>query len=414
MGVDVIRVISNTLMKLKFLIRISLLQVILIMTFVSLNAQNLTIIDITQAKLGEIPAETIFEKIEFVPLETHKDGLLNMKEATFYLSEKYIIGMNFLGGAYLFDRVTGKFIREISSFGPGPDEYTNPLYNYYGFDEENNNLFAGGTYTKYWECINIETNKMESRINKPLSENNNDFWGAYSPWFLKDNTYISFVNNRTGKDKIKLVVFDKEGNIMNRYPNSLEYNRDGMSLYPYFYGIFYYYNNHTYFKEFNYNDTVFYVDESKITPHIIFQLGNKQPLYQHQNDANYNKEKYLINFVYETGLFVLFNFTYFTETIHASGNTFGKNSTVHTGYFDKKSRQVYISSTPDLKKSGYTVNGVPAGFYPMSMNRNKEIIAKIDPAELIQNKEKIAPPFKDLFQNLLEDDNPIVVIAKLK
>ena len=114
--------------------------IISFVVFFSLNAQDLTYIDITQAKFEIKNAEEIFEDFQIVPLETHPEGLLKFETADFYLTDRYIIGMHTFGPACLFDRKTGAFIREISSRGRGPDEYAAILYGKYGFDEENNIL----------------------------------------------------------------------------------------------------------------------------------------------------------------------------------------------------------------------------------------------------------------------------------
>jgi hypothetical protein len=151
-----------------------------------------------------------------------------------------------------------------------------------------------------------------------------------------------------------------------------------------------------------------------MSPHIIFRLGDKQPSYYHQYDADYNSGKYMINFVYESDLYVLFSFLYYTETVRIGNIKDGKNASVHTGYYDKESQQVYISSAPDLEKPGYVITGIPVRFNPISINKNKKMIARIDPAELIKYKDRIASKYKHLFQNIQEDDNPIVIIAKLK
>ena len=37
------------------------------------------------------------------------------------------------------------------------------------------------------------------------------------------------------------------------------------------------------------------------------------------------------------------------------------------------------------------------------------MIAQIDPEELMKYKDKIDPKYKNLFQNIQEDDNPIVI-----
>ena len=380
--------------------------------FFALSAQNLTHVDIAQAKFGNRSGEEIFQDIEIVPLETHKRGLLNIDAATYYLTDKYIIGLNFFGPAYLFDRKTGAFIREVSSKGRGPNEYVGWLYNRYGFDEKNNILFAdrpnkGGA----WKSINIETNKIESFVSTPLSDDNSEYGSTQTPWLLKDNMYISFCNNVTGKDKIRLVIHDKEGTVLKKYPNYLEYDAADNRGAPFEPGIFYYYNGQTYFKEMMFNDTIFCVNETEMSPHIVLNLGDKQPSYYHRyNKNNPNNEKYFISFVYESNSFILFNFYYYVETI----KSIVPSRTIHTGYYDKKSKQVFISSTSDLKSSGYTISGIPVKFYPGVINKNNEMIAQMDPMELLENKDKIGPKYRDLFKNTQEGDNPIVIIAKIK
>ena len=409
-----------------FQVQIPLLKMIIMlnMSWV-LNAQSLTTIDLVQATFEEIPANRIFEELKIVPLETHPDGLLNIKYATYYLTDKYIIAItpitsiSFFGSqerAYLFDRETGKFIREVSSFGQGPDEYTGFLYGLFGFDEKNNILFVSDAKYIGESCkgINIETNKVELIVKKPLNENPNETNMSSAPWLIKENIYVSFRNNRTGKDKVRLIVYDKDGSIIKRYPNYLEYEKIG-GLIPAFNGIFYNYNKMTYFKEWGYNDTVFCVDEEKMLPHMIFKLGNKQPSYYHQQDGEYNKGKYLIYLVNESNSLVLFNFLTIIETRRGPlGESLATNSYRHTGYYDKKSKQAYISSTPDYKKSGITIPGLPVNFIPISINNNKEMIAHIDPEELMKYKNDISSQYKHLFQNIQEDDNPIIIIAKIK
>jgi hypothetical protein len=180
------------------------------------------------------------------------------------------------------------------------------------------------------------------------------------------------------------------------------------------YAIFYYYNGLTYFKEWCYNDTVFFVTEKEMLPHVIFKSGNKQPSYYHQNDADYNKGKYLMNFVYESGSFILFNFLYYNETRTMMGTKYGENVSTHTGYYDKKRKRVYISSTSDFKQSGYTINGIPETFYPICINGNNEMIGMIEPEKLLKHKVITNSKYESLFLNIQEDDNPIIIIEKLK
>ena len=383
--------------------------------FLSSNAQNITTIDLAQAKFGEIPANTIFDEIEIIPLELHEDGLLNAN-STFYFNDKYIIGLRTLRGAYLFDRKTGSFIREASSIGQGPDEYNGRFFTRSGFDEKNNILFTSDNNArgKSWKGINIETNKIDLNIKISLQNNHDEDFSATAPWLIKDNIYVSFCNNWTGKDKVRLIVFDKNGNLLKKYPNYLEYIDVNLYALPAYDGIFYYYNGMTYFKEVNYNDTVFRVDEKEMSPHIIFDLGDKQPSYYNRNNSDYNSGKYFINFVHETDLFILFSFSYYKETLNTPYGKTESNPSIHTGYYDKKSKQTYISSTSDLKKSGYVIPGIPVSFRPLYINKNKQMIAKIDAEELYKYKDNIDQKYKHLFQNIKDDDNPIVIIARMR
>ena len=405
--------------------KILISTLLLVVMLLKISAQNITSIDLTKAVFGEISANTIFEEIKYVPLETHPDGLLVIATTTYYLTDKYIIANTCLPIAfgatrsYLFDRETGAFIRQVSSFGQGPNEYTGSLYERYGFDEKNNILFASDAQLSKESCkgFNIETNKVDIIVKKPPFENVGERTRISAPWFLKDNIYVSFANNITGRNKIRLIVYDKEGTVLNRYPNYQEYEKkETDKSMPDMDGIFYYFNGQTYFKEWGYNDTVFCVDEKNMTPHIIFNLGKLQPSYYHQRNKESSVQKYLISFVYESDSFVLFNFSYpGSETMRGPfGETIPKNATRHTGYYDKNSKQAFISSTPDYKKSGFAATGLPVSFIPVSANSRSEIIAHINPEELMKNKDKIDPKYQPLFQNIKEDDNPIVIIAKLK
>jgi hypothetical protein len=107
---------------------------IVCLSCMGLHAQDITYIDLTRAVFAPVNAERIFEDIEVVPLETHEDGLLRFQSVSYYLTDNYIIAADFFHGAYLFDRKTGKFIRKITSFGQGPNDYAGFIFHQYAFD----------------------------------------------------------------------------------------------------------------------------------------------------------------------------------------------------------------------------------------------------------------------------------------
>ncbi|MDR2146834.1 MAG: 6-bladed beta-propeller [Tannerella sp.] len=399
------------------------------------GAQDTIYVDLENPTYEEIPASRIFEKIEYIPLETPQDERLkkdvvimndeikveslkitHLKKGLtkFHVTDRYIVALASFD-AYLFDR-TGRFVRQISSQGKGPDEYG---FRTVGFDGETNMVYAEDGGSNILKCINIETNKVESIVKKPIriksnkeavtkisfSKKEDNFYAISAPWRIKENRYIGFNNNTTGKDATKLIVFDKDGNIIKAFRNYLEYEDITLEI-PMQNGIFYIYDQKTYFKEFLYNDTVFQVDEKNATPHIVFRLGDKQPSYSYREDEEYNRGKIFITYVYENSLYVVFNYFIYNEFSF-------RPDVVHTGYYDKKNRKTHVSLNPD-HKSGYKLDGIPARFYPTNHNGLGELTGEIFPEELTKHKDEISAENQDLFMNLRENDNPIVIVGKLK
>ena len=65
------------------------------------------VIDMTQAKVGDIPLSRIVSKLEYIPLELTKESLL--KKPSVFLTDRYIITSEFAGKICLFDRKSGKY-----------------------------------------------------------------------------------------------------------------------------------------------------------------------------------------------------------------------------------------------------------------------------------------------------------------
>lgn len=380
--------------------RLGMLIFFIFMTF-TLLGQNVINIDFAKAKHEKVDVSRLYDQIEYVPLELSPKALIKIKNATYYLSDKYIIAVNFFVGAYLFDRKSGKFIREVSKFGSGPKEYTFRMVNYYGFDETNKILFAD-EWNK-WKGFDINSNEVALTIKKPAYKSQKNNLTIYSPWILSKDKYVSFVNNQTGKDAVKLVIYNKEGVVLKSYSNDKQY-KDVNHEKPFDYGIFYNYKKVTYFKEVGYNNTVYSVSEKGLIPHIVFNLGSKEPSYMNREEKNYNKDKFFIDFVHETDSYVFFN--YYTLDDYYSQRVY------YTGYFDKKSKQTYICNN-GKEKSGYYKSNLPP-MIPRYITGKGEMLFIIDPSELIEYREKGKNTDKKIQQivaNVNEDDNPIIVLA---
>ena len=69
----------------------------------------------------EMKASDLIQDPEYIPLETN-DSCLIRNGATFYATDDYIVSIA-RRQIYLFDRRTGRFVREIGKAGEGPNDY---------------------------------------------------------------------------------------------------------------------------------------------------------------------------------------------------------------------------------------------------------------------------------------------------
>lgn len=394
--------------------RVHLVLLTLLLSLSGKANNNELVINVANAVEGEIRMSQLFENdIEYVRLETTKDCLL--VQASIYVTKQYIIAVNMssvTGGAYLFDRKTGKFIKEISSRGPGPDEYSFMSLSSNAFNEKYNILFFDDL--KQWKGFDIETNKLVIKVKNPAFKRKYAIEKKYrninNIHILEENVFAGYTNNVTGKCPYKLVLFDREGEIIKEFPNYIFYEKMGMDE-PFNEGIFYRYNNSLYFKE-EYNDTIFKVTKKELYPHIILDLGSKakQPPNGELKINSISIAKgsggWSVSSVKETNKCVFFSG-------HIDREANDNRDSFFFGYYDKIKNKTYLTN----KKIINDIDGFP-DIIPQKLNFDGEFSYALNPEVLINYSEnnninKIQYKIDDFF-NIREDDNPIVVIAKLK
>jgi len=126
------------------------------------------LIDLTTATHKPILYSDVFEEVEYVKLETTPECLIESGMSHIYLTDKYIIFFYIKQqNAYLFDRKTGRFIKQIGRRGQGPNEYNGfvvPI-----FDENESMLyFEREKEGKEWIGYHIETDNS-SIIKQPVT-----------------------------------------------------------------------------------------------------------------------------------------------------------------------------------------------------------------------------------------------------
>ena len=370
------------------------------------SAQNNTITIDFERKQGAVSLSDLFDKIEYVPLETTSECLLK-PQAAYYVTDKYIVAMNIFWQTYLFDRETGKFIRQLDREGGGPDEYCRWIVYLNGLDEKQNILYANDN--DKWKGYNIETGAMSDIIKKPKI--GKELISVFSPWPIGSNRYIGNVSPEFLKEGYRLVVFNKEGTILKMYKHENVAGEDVLSSDGLL--AFYRYKRKIYFSQTGFNAMTYEVGEKQLLPHIIFQTGNKESPNLRTDDFPSAAAGDQVNILWvgESDRFVFFKY--------AKGYS---SATIYNCAFDKKNKKLYIPENKKVYDShyGYTndIDGLTSVIL-RGMNEKGEVYGVLDVQALsehinINGKKGMSEIGKRLVSELQEDDNPIVVIATPK
>ncbi|MDR0995723.1 MAG: 6-bladed beta-propeller [Tannerella sp.] len=213
-------------------------------------------------KIQPLSLSRIAASVEYVPLETNDSSLVPSRRLCDIQAADDYFFLNCRRSLLEFSR-KGKFIRQIGRQGKGPGEFValgsiladgqrQALYMLngskvlvYSFD---------GTFKKE---INLDTKEMPCQLS-----------------LFKGETLAVYVNNFSGQEANRLLLFDRDGHLLKQFPQYERFQMSGMQI---FYNNRYIYpfQGNTYMKE-DYNDTVFQVTADKLLPHYLLQLGKYQ------------------------------------------------------------------------------------------------------------------------------------------
>ena len=364
------------------------------------NSDKIPMIDLTSAIHKKIMVSEFFESVEYIKLETSPECLLGDDLHVFF-SEEYIITSWFKENVvYLFNRKNGDFIKQVSRRGQGSGEYSLAMIG--AFDIKNKILYFNKK--NYWMGVNIETNEIKNIAKPDLPKEEFIPLPVSGFSILDDNLLISFVNNVSGVDTIKLVIFDQNGNILKTYPNYQKYTNESPAT-PYSMGTFYQYNNLLFFKESEFNDTVFRVSYDSIIPQYTVFLGDKQPPYHLRESPDFDIQNYFsLNLIGECERFVFFSFFFKTK--------------LHCGYYDKAESKTFICNNNKMKNGFIIENEEMPDFVPIGMTNDGKLYgivsAEVITSAISDNASLKTKPELNHLLNMKNDDNPIIIIAKPK
>ncbi len=351
--------------------------------------RNVKINEAIENKTGVLLSELVQDDVEYIPLESKQECLLN-NNPRFYANETEIIAIA-ENQVYVFDRQTGKFLREIGHYGNDPGGYQGTKYSY-PYDEKNDLFYLGGwgplVYFRYNSSGNLVDEITAYPNTKEPDLQNSDLGEivtSIAP--LNDTCFVGHVWNIDGKQKTKLIIFNENNHRIKTYPQykTFEWDifKDGLTIHHWD-GWFYEHN-----KVLNYfersTDTLFSVSMEELKPRYVFS------------------EQTPVEEIAESDRFLLLQLN------HEDGKAYA--------VFDKRENNTKVETELNGIENDVD-NFIPFLFY--SVNLEDELVgfqeAYLVNAWFNDNPEKaalLAPELQDL-KNIQETDNPVVMIAKLK
>lgn len=348
----------------------------------------------------------IFEDISYLQLETKANTVISGYPC-FFCTENYILS-NAFKQIYLYDISTGSFIREIGEFGRGPNAYratisTSP------FIEKDKLIYA-----EEWNNVYCAYNFSGKKVTKAKLPHR--YISSFG--MVNDSVYSGFIHGYIGRKEKRIINFNKNGDILKIFPNHLNYGKvDKSFMYNGWEGLYYPYKGTLNFKEI-YNDTLVHVKSDTLLPRFVFDMGKYSPPPGNRSELekvitrdelgmvtwlldDYVRTTHLC----ETDRYLLFEFKY--KTLH------------YWGYFDKKTKKTeVIKNTANIQINGISF---PFRLTRASVNQKEQLLISFIPAyELVSwlkeigLKSKKLPPKLSRLKNVTENDNPVVIIAKLK
>jgi hypothetical protein len=384
----------------------------------SQTSTHLVTIDLEKALSDqkEIFLSQFVDNVVFVPLENSPSSLIGEILVSYEITDEYIIVKHTSGGIhkiFLFDRTTGKFLREIGKQGRGPGEFAN--YGQLAYNQIKNEIYASNysrdilVYDLFGR--NIDLIKIpfvpDPNINLPNlpKEQNEKLSASFLSFYeiIDSDIFVGYFQNFSGTEKRKLMLLTKDG-ILKIFPNHLtwlpnERNR-GFMLPPGGFAKFYKWDNKLYFLEI-FCDTLYQVTKEKLIPRYYFDIGKiYKAEYSSQLEvaSKWNEYYYMLR-LKENKDYIFFNFQ-----LKRDG---------YTGFIEKRSNNVVVCKNDLIDDISGLMNVVPYCF-----TKNNEIVYVIQPVKLIkwfkENPEKasVAKSRLSWLKDIDEFSNPVIAIAR--
>jgi hypothetical protein len=406
-----------------FPIRFSLLLVFLVITTFSCqentkkeNSGSFYTIPFTDIikHQREVKLSELANDVQFIPFDNNPEALLG-RFRDIRMTKDYIFIAPRKGAAMEFTR-EGRFVRRIGTIGRGPGQYD--LCIHLSVDEKNKRLYIQGNGTRNMLVYDFDGDLIKA-VHHPKMNYVLDVWS-------RDSLFVSFWPPMEGNERYVFIEHDETGDTLQGIANHILWKRADN-----YYGFggyssqnsFYRFQNKLHMKGW-YNDTVYTYDQSnRIVPEFNIAMGkHKLPddlIIARKATRPLPPEVCAVG-VHETSRYVFIPYEYYYDTFR------DKPLKEEQGYvlYDKQTKEG--SAVEETKQGGF-VNDVTGGpdFRPTYTNDSTAVmlVSALDMKQYLEsdafkNQEVKFPERKkkleELGKTLKEDDNTILVVAKIK
>ena len=212
-------------------------------------------------KYQSIPVSRFVSELAYIPLETGNYCLIGEDISNIIVTNSHI----FLAGSnycYDFDR-KGRFIGNISRIGQGPGEYQSIVSLSIDLKKQSLYIETFRNILEYsWDRV------FRQSINKPI-DNPID-----NVSFVRDKLFIGHVPNYSGHELYSFLLFDKSGQVIKSFDNHITIDRPQPRYLKTEHAMQPFKISESIYVKENTNDTLYCLNEhNELIPLFVFDLG---------------------------------------------------------------------------------------------------------------------------------------------
>lgn len=368
----------------------------------------------------------IGKEVVYVPLETTDSSLVNISSTgTMKVMDDVILIGTQNHPIKVFNKKTGRYLREIGKIGNGPGEYTNGTLFHINAKTKNIYVEVNPTQRHIYDTNGnlIKTITYENPIGvltTPL------FWGDILYNFVTipspATTCFAKVYDLRTDAKLDSLLLPAENIPASEIEMVMPFS--GMEIFggrsfmmkikdqTWCFGSratspFWYYKDELRLKDV-YNDTIFTIKNSisEMQPKYIFDMG-KWGGFKRYETEDYMSDKLIITRILETDHAIYFNMI---QNMYNLNNWLKQIwPPMYCGIYNKEDGTVKVSKKLEIKNDK---DAFP-DFSIYNVSTDGEVIAYYQAENLVEARKDIPEPDQpDWLKNLKEDDNPVIMIIK--